>query len=82
MKCRVCDQEDLSLAIDLGKQPWGNHFLQKEEVGKEPFYPLEVHYCHSCATAQLNYTVKKEVMFADTTYLSGTTRTLSSHFKE
>lgn len=80
MKCRVCDATDLSLAIDLGKQPWGNHFLKKEEVGHEPFYPLEVHYCHNCSTAQLNYTVKKEVMFANTTYLSGTTRTLSEHF--
>ena len=82
MECRVCDATDLSLAIDLGKQPWGNHFLKKEELGHEPYYPLEVHYCHNCQTAQLNYTVKKEVMFTDTTYLSGTTRTLSTHFSE
>jgi len=82
MKCRVCDGADLRLAIDLGKQPWGNHFLKEDEVGKEPTYPLEVHYCQNCSTAQLNYTVKKEVMFSDTTYLSGTTGTLSAHFNE
>jgi len=80
MKCRVCDQHNLSLAIDLGKQPWGNHFLAKEEVGHEPFYPLRVLYCQDCATAQLDYTVKKEVMFSDHTYLSGMTRSLSAHF--
>lgn len=80
--CRVCDHTDLSLAIDLQNQPWGNHFLKKEEVGKEPFYPLRVVYCHLCQTAQLDYTVKKEVMFADHTYLSGITRSLSDHFQK
>lgn len=82
MFCRVCDSKDLSLAIDLGNQPWGNHFLQKEEVGKEPFYPLRVVYCRQCATAQLDYTVKKEVMFSDHTYLSGITSSLSAHFQQ
>ncbi|MFN0065288.1 MAG: class I SAM-dependent methyltransferase [Chlamydiales bacterium] len=82
MKCRVCDSTDLELAIDLHDQPWGNHFLRKEEVGKEPFYPLQLCFCHHCKTAQLNYTVKKEVMFGDTTYLSGTTKMLRDHFYE
>ncbi|MCE0484493.1 MAG: class I SAM-dependent methyltransferase [Methylacidiphilales bacterium] len=80
MICRVCDSARLEPVIDLGHQPWCNHFLTREEVGKEPFYPLRVVYCHDCATAQLDYTVKKEVMFADHTYLSGTTKTLSEHF--
>ncbi len=81
MNCRVCDSIRLEPIIDLGKQPWCNHFLKKEEVGKEPHYPLQVVYCHDCKTAQLNHTVKKEVMFGDHTYLSGITRSLSEHFK-
>jgi 2-polyprenyl-3-methyl-5-hydroxy-6-metoxy-1,4-benzoquinol methylase len=68
------------MAIDLDTQPWCNHFLKKEEIGTEPFYPLHVVYCHNCATAQLDYTVPKEVMFSDHTYLSGVTRSLSDHF--
>lgn len=80
MNCRVCDQQNLSLAIDLGHHPWGNHFLKKEEVGKEPYYPLRILYCHDCCTAQLDFTVKKEIMFSDHTYLSGMTRSLSDHF--
>jgi len=68
--------------IDLGSQPWCNHFLRLEEVGKEPFYPLRVLFCHDCATAQLDYTVKKEIMFGDHTYLSGVTKSLSKHFEE
>lgn len=81
MNCRVCDSANLELAIDLGYQPWCNNFLREEEVGKEPFYPLRVVYCHDCATAQLDYTVPKEVMFGNHTYLSGVTRSLSEHFR-
>ncbi len=82
MKCRVCDGEKFSVAIDLGLQPWGNHFLHAHEVGSEPVYPLKVLYCHDCQTAQLDYTVKKEVMFGDHTYLSGMTKSLCAHFEK
>lgn len=81
MICRVCDSSQLDLAIDLGMQPWCNHFLKKEDVGKEPFYPLRVVYCQGCGTAQLDYTVKKEIMFGDHTYLSGVTKSLDRHFQ-
>ena len=77
----MCSGQDFNVAIDLKEQPWGNHFLQKEEIGKEPFYPLRVVYCQRCQTAQLDYTVKKEVMFADHTYLSGVTKSLYTHFE-
>jgi len=81
MNCRVCNSTDLEPAIDLGRQPWCNHFLKKEEIGHEPFYPLRVFYCHKCATAQLDYTVPKETMFGNHTYLSGMTKSLSEHFQ-
>jgi SAM-dependent methyltransferase len=81
MLCRVGDASDLEPVLDLGNQPWCNHFLRPEEVGSEPFYPLRLVYCRRCATAQLDYTVKKEVMFGDHTYLSGVTRSLDEHFR-
>lgn len=81
MYCRVCDSQNLEPVVDLGSQPWCNHFLKADEVGKEPTYPLRVVFCHQCATAQLDYTVKKEIMFGDHTYLSGVTKSLSQHFK-
>ena len=67
MICRVCDGTDLEPVLDLGEQPWCNHFLKPEEAGTEPRYPLRLVYCRTCGTAQLDYTVKKEVMFADHT---------------
>jgi len=80
MPCRVCDSSQLEPAIDLGQQPWCNHFLRPDEVGREPFYPLRVVYCRDCSTAQLDFTVKKEIMFGDHTYLSGVTQSLGEHF--
>ena len=81
MKCRICDSGNLSSVIDLGMQPWCNNFLTKEQIGKESYYPLNLVYCNDCNASQLNYTVKKEIMFSDHTYLSGVTSSLSNHFK-
>lgn len=80
MLCRICDNTELVPALDLGLQPWANNFLTKEEVGTEPSYPLSLVYCTKCSCVQLDYTVPKEVMFADHTYVSGTTKTLAKHF--
>jgi len=79
--CRVCDGVDLRPVIDLGDQPWCGDFLEPDAVGTEPTYPLRVVWCSGCRTAQLDYTVPKEIMFGDHTYLSGSTRTLSDHFR-
>jgi len=81
MICRICDSTKLEPVVNLGEQPWCNNFLKKEDVGKEPFYPLRVLFCHDCHTSQLDSTVKKEIMFGDHTYLSGTTKSLSEHFR-
>jgi SAM-dependent methyltransferase len=81
MICRVCDSTDLEPVVDLGSQPWCNHFLRKAELGKEPFYPLRVLFCRACHASQLDFTVKKEIMFGDHTYLSGVTKSLSEHFR-
>ena len=82
MICRVCDSKRLELVLDLGNQPWCNHFLTQAEVGKEPYYPLRLLFCLDCTTSQLDYTVAKETMFGNHTYLSGITRSLALHFKE
>lgn len=79
--CRICSSQDFEEVLDLGNQPWCNNFLKEDEVGKEIFYPLLVVLCNKCKVSQLNYTVKKEIMFGDHTYLSGVTSSLSMHFK-
>jgi len=81
-KCRGCNSTNLKLILDLGKQPWCNDFLSKEQVGKEKFYPLRLCVCSDCELLQLDHTVPKETMFQDHQYLSGMTQTLINHFYE
>lgn len=79
-ECRVCGGSSFEIAVDLGSQPWANDFLPPEKAGTEPFYPLRVLHCADCQTAQLDTTVRKEILFGNHTYLSGVTRTLREHF--
>jgi SAM-dependent methyltransferase len=79
--CRVCDDVHFDLIIDLGDQPWGNGFIPSTHIPEEKFYPLRLMRCRNCETAQLDFTIPKEEMFVNHTYLSGVTRTLENHFK-
>ncbi|EMH80495.1 C-methyltransferase family protein [alpha proteobacterium HIMB114] len=80
-KCRVCNSKKLKKILNFGDQPWCNDFLRKKDLGKEKKYPLNLIFCDFCKTPQLNFTVKKEIMFSNHTYLSGITDTLRKHFK-
>lgn len=82
MNCRSCNNSNLSLILDLGDHAWCNNFITKEMIGKEKTYPLRMVHCNKCDLVQLDYTVPKETMFLDHTYVSGTTKTLAKHFYE
>jgi len=78
--CRCCASNQLEIVLDLGRQPWGNHFVPIAQPIELPRYPLELFFCKNCSMVQIGYTVPKEVMFSDHHYLSGTTRSLRQHF--
>tara|TARA_R100000152_G_scaffold20736_1_gene15696 strand:- start:13551 stop:14756 length:1206 start_codon:yes stop_codon:yes gene_type:complete len=82
MNCRSCNSTNLTSILNLGDHPWCNDFLTKERLGKEEKYPLHLVQCDDCELLQLNYTVPKEVMFKNHTYVSSTTSSLSKHFYE
>ena len=82
MPCRVCSSERLEQFLDLGDQPHCDSLLRPEDLNRrEPYYPLQVCFCHDCTTVQINYTVPKETMFGEYLYVSGTTKTLRDHFQ-
>jgi 2-polyprenyl-3-methyl-5-hydroxy-6-metoxy-1,4-benzoquinol methylase len=82
MKCRVCHSQRLEQFLDLGDQPHCDSLLRPEDLARrEPFYPLQVCFCHDCTAVQINYTVPKETMFEEYLYVSGTTQTLRTHFQ-
>ena len=78
--CRVCDGGNLEQVIDLGQQPWCSNFISSEKIGTEPYYPLCVVQCQDCRTAQLNYTVPREILFGNKHYNPNSTRPLRNHY--
>lgn len=81
-KCRSCSSTNLDLVVDLGEHAWCNDFLTKEQLGKEKTYPLRMVQCQDCELCQLDYTVPKETMFVNHSYVSGTTKSLRKHFDQ
>jgi len=82
MPCRVCHSQRLEQFLDLGDQPHCDSLLLPADLSRrEPYYPLQVCFCHDCTAVQINYTVPKETMFGEYLYVSGTTQTLRTHFQ-
>jgi hypothetical protein len=79
-KCRSCGSKELKSILNLGMHPWCGDFLKKNNIGKEKFYPLHLVFCKKCELLQLNFTIPKEKMFSNHSYLSSTTSTLKSFF--
>lgn len=81
MDCRSCGAKDVELFLDLGDQPHCNRLIPLDKVAQqEPRYPLRVGFCRACTLVQIDHTIPKESMFSDYPYVSGTTKTLPSHF--
>lgn len=79
-KCRSCGSKELKSILNLGMHPWCGDFLKKNKIGREKFYPLHLVFCKKCELLQLNFTIPKEKMFSNHSYLSSTTSTLKSFF--
>jgi SAM-dependent methyltransferase len=78
-KCRVCGNPKLDDVLNLGEQPWCNDYqlLDGTECKR---YPLDTCFCQNCSTFQVKYTVPKEVMYENHTYLSGANSAMPAHF--
>ena len=79
--CRVCGSNTINEILDLGMQPWGNDFIPISENKISQLYPLKFVICEECKTCQIDYTIPKEKMFVNHSYMSGTTKTLKKHFE-
>ncbi len=83
MACRNCGSRAVKLFLDLGDQPHCNRLVPPGLADKrEPHYPLRVGFCTECTLVQIDYTIPKEDMFVEYPYVSGTTKTLTVHFRE
>ena len=82
MKCHLCNQDNIFLFLDLGRQPLANKYPYKEDFEKEDFFPLQVFFCQNCKNVQLGTVISRDRMFEDYYYLSSVNPGLVRHFEE
>ena len=82
MTCRLCNSKNLSLFLDLGHHPPSDQFVKKDRLNNEfAYYPLKVNICNKCKFHQLNYVVKKEILYDEEyPYESSQTKAGNLHF--
>ena len=82
-QCRICKGSDLYKFLSFGHIPLSNAFLKKEQLlVDEPFYPLDICFCHKCGMVQLKQVVEPSIMFEDYAYFTGASAPMHVHFKE
>ena len=77
--CVCCGKRNLSLVLDLNKQPLANSYHKEDEVLEE--YPLGLNLCEYCYHLQLTHIVNPDLLFKDYLYVSGTSQTLKDNFE-
>jgi hypothetical protein len=80
-ECLACgSHEHLVPVLDLGEQPLANSFKLKQ-LDVQRKYPLAINRCTNCNHIQLTHAVDPKLMFEDYLYVSGTAKTMHSHFE-
>jgi SAM-dependent methyltransferase len=83
VRCRSCDQPNLTPILSLGETPLANALLSREQLNDiEEKFPLELVLCSSCSLVQITETVPPEKLFREYFYLSSFSETLLRHSKE
>lgn len=82
-KCRLCDSVDLVTFLKLGTMPLAGNFLTKDQIGKEPSYPLDVCFCKNCTSVQVREMIPRDTFFKDYRYLSSVAaKSVLRHFTQ
>lgn len=77
--CVCCGKNNLSVVLDLNKQPLANSYHKEDEILED--YPLGLNLCEDCYHLQLTHIVNPDLLFKDYLYVSGTTKTLRDNFE-
>lgn len=77
--CLCCKTEN-KLFLDLGLQPLANNYHSINEICDT--YPLSLKYCPNCFHCQLSYAVDPSLLFKTYKYVSGTSCTGLTFFKD
>lgn len=77
-QCLCCKFKN-TLFLDLGEQPLANNYHTIDEKCNK--YPLNLMFCSNCYHCQLSHAVNPEILFKTYKYVSGTSQTGISFFK-
>jgi len=76
--CRGCGSTRLKPILDLGCQALANSLKKFPETFEKNF-PLSISFCENCRLTQLNETVKKEILFDQYVWVTGTSGAAKSY---
>jgi 2-polyprenyl-3-methyl-5-hydroxy-6-metoxy-1,4-benzoquinol methylase len=76
----LCCSKNVELLMDLGNQPLANNF--HDNNSKYDIYPLRLMVCKNCYHCQLSHSVNPSILFKNYKYVSGTTKTGITFFKQ
>ena len=80
IECVACGNAQLKNVVDLGEQPLANGFHL--EGRDPPRFPLALNKCETCSHCQLSHAVDPVVLFKHYLYVSGTSQTALSYFRQ
>ncbi|MBI4248171.1 MAG: methyltransferase domain-containing protein [Elusimicrobia bacterium] len=80
-QCRVCRSKNLTDILFLGKQPMANS-LKDGAQAAAPKSPLTLAHCRDCRLVQIRETIKKETLFSNYVWVSGTSPTTRRYADE
>lgn len=79
--CRICKNKTVRV-MDFGKMPIANGFLNRP-TDSEFLFDLVLAFCPACFMAQLENTVKPEMMFNENYhFISSTSKAMAEHFRQ
>jgi SAM-dependent methyltransferase len=82
-RCRLCDGQNLELAVPLAASPIADAYIPANRLGQaQDVYPLDLYLCRDCSHIQNLDVVDPEVLFRDYLFTTGSSAGLLGHFRQ
>ena len=79
--CRVCGSSKLFGFLKLDDMPFTDDFIEKEKIGTEFLFPINIFYCMDCDTVQTQHDVAVDEYYEDYQYSVGESSFASAFMK-
>ena len=81
--CRLCLSKEIEMAVNIGKSPISEKYVDKENLKKIiPKVSLDLYFCKNCYHVQLIDVVNPDFLWADFTFKTSRDDKLIKHFED